>query len=94
VRKLGALAYVHSKVGPSREKFADNCRVGFTLGYRENALGCKVYFPTEGSVLFGGQVTVTEQVLYKNLHGPAFEDSVRQWAVDSYPDLTSAVRRD
>jgi hypothetical protein len=93
VRKFGALAYVHSKVGPSRHKFADNCRVGFILGYRENALGCKVYFPTEGSELFGGQVTVNEQVLYKNRRGPAFEDSVRQWAVDSYPDLTSAGRR-
>ncbi|KAE8889319.1 hypothetical protein PF005_g20610 [Phytophthora fragariae] len=94
LRKFGAPAYVHSKVGPSRHKFTDNCRVGFTLRCRENALGCKVYFPTEGSVLFGGQVTVNEQVLYKDRHGPAFEDNIRQRAVDAYPDLTSTGRRD
>ncbi|KAE8890707.1 hypothetical protein PF007_g17656 [Phytophthora fragariae] len=94
VRKFEALAYVHSKVGPSRHKYADNCRVGFTLGYRENALGCKVYFPTEGSVLFGGQVIVNEQVLYKDRHGPPFEDNIRQWVVDAYPNLNSARRRD
>ncbi|KAE9047576.1 hypothetical protein PR003_g1033 [Phytophthora rubi] len=93
LRKFGAPAYVHSKVGPSRHKFTDHCRVGFTLRCRENALGSKVYFPTEGSVLFGGQVTVNEQVLYKDRHGPAFEDNIRQRAVDAYPDLTSTGRR-
>ncbi|KAG2769376.1 hypothetical protein PC116_g1560 [Phytophthora cactorum] len=94
VKKFGALAYVHTKVDPLRHKFADNCRVGFVLGYRESALGCKIYFPKEGTALFGGQVTVNEQVLYKDRYGPEFEDTVRQWAVDAYPDLTSTGRRD
>ncbi|KAG3120667.1 hypothetical protein PI125_g1003 [Phytophthora idaei] len=94
VRKFGALAYVHTKLDPLRHKFADNCRVGFVLGYRESALGCKIYFPKEGTALFGGQVTVNEQVLYKDWYGPEFEDTVRQWAVDACPDLTSAGRRD
>ncbi|KAG3205772.1 hypothetical protein PC128_g1254 [Phytophthora cactorum] len=93
VRKFGALAYVHTNVGPLRHKFADNCRVGFVVGYRESTLGCKIYFPKECTALFGGQVTVNEQVLYKDRYGPEFEDTVRQWAVDAYPDLTSAGRR-
>ncbi|KAG3102903.1 hypothetical protein PI124_g10101 [Phytophthora idaei] len=66
VRKFGALAYVHTKVGRSRHKFADNRRVGFVLGFRESALGCKIYFLKEGTSLFGGQVAVNEQVLYKD----------------------------
>ncbi|KAE9234516.1 hypothetical protein PF004_g9362 [Phytophthora fragariae] len=94
VRKFGALAYMHTKVDPARHKFADNCRVGFNLGYRDGALGCKMYFPSEGTVLFGGQVTVNEQIMFKDRHGPDFEDNVREWALAAYPDLTSAGRRD
>ncbi|GMF26134.1 unnamed protein product [Phytophthora fragariaefolia] len=37
-RKFGALAYVHTKVEPSRHKFADNCRIGYVLGYRDDGL--------------------------------------------------------
>lgn len=57
LRKFGALAYVHTKVGAARNKFADNCRVGVFLGYREGQLGCKVYFPTKGTVQYARQVT-------------------------------------
>ena len=94
VRKFGALAYLYTKVGPARYKFADNCRVGFVLGYREDTLGCKVYLPSAGTVIYGGQVTVNEQVMYKDRRGPEFGESCRDWAVAHYPDLTSAKRQD
>ncbi|KAG2978461.1 hypothetical protein PC128_g21092 [Phytophthora cactorum] len=94
VRKFGALAYVHTKVGPSRHKFADNCRIEFVLGYRDGTLGCKVYFPPEGSVQVAGQVTVNEQILYKDRHHNDFDRRVRDWAIEEHPDLTSTGRRD
>ncbi|POM65606.1 LOW QUALITY PROTEIN: Hypothetical protein PHPALM_18649, partial [Phytophthora palmivora] len=92
VRKFGALVYAHTKVGPSRHKFADNCRIGFVLGYRDGLLGCKVYFPTEGTVQVAGEVTVNEQILYKDRHKDGFDDQVRDWAIAEHPDLTSSGR--
>ncbi|POM74447.1 Gag-pol Polyprotein [Phytophthora palmivora] len=57
VRKFGAFGYVHTKVGPSRHKFDDNRRIGYVLGYRDDLLGCKVYFPSEGAVQVASHVT-------------------------------------
>jgi len=94
VRKIGALAYMHVKVGPSRHKFADNCKVGYVLGYRDGTLGCKVYLPSEGTVQIAGQVTVNDQILYKDQHKDGFDQRVRDWVVEEYPDLTSTGRRD
>ncbi|GMF32337.1 unnamed protein product [Phytophthora fragariaefolia] len=94
VRKFGALAYGHTKVGPSRYKFADNCRIGYVLGYRDGLLGCKVYFPSEGSVQVAGQVTVNEQIVYKDRHNGGFDRRVRDWVTAEHPDLTSAGRKD
>jgi len=94
VRKFGALAYMHVKVGPSRHKFADNCKVGYVLGYRDGTLGCKVYLPSEGTVQIAGQVTVNEQILYKDRHKDGFDQRVRDWVVEEHPDLTSTGRRD
>ncbi|OWY97752.1 Copia type Polyprotein [Phytophthora megakarya] len=47
LRRFGCLAYAHNKVGPSRKKFAPNCKVGFVLGYQEGRLGCKMYYPSQ-----------------------------------------------
>jgi hypothetical protein len=94
LRKFGALAYVHTKVGPSRHKFADNCRIGYVLGYRDGLLGCKVYFPSEGTVQVAGQVTVNEKILYKDRHSYGFDSRVREWIAAEHPDLTSTGRQD
>ncbi|POM70357.1 LOW QUALITY PROTEIN: Copiatype Polyprotein [Phytophthora palmivora] len=94
VRKFGALVYAHTKVGPSRHKFADNCRIGFVLGYRDGLLGCKVYFPTEGTVQVAGEITVNEQILYKDRHKDGFDDRALDWAFAEHPDLTSSGRSD
>ncbi|KAG2993587.1 hypothetical protein PC120_g22221 [Phytophthora cactorum] len=94
VLTFGALAFVHTKVVPSRHKFADNCRIGFELGYRDGTLGCKVYFPSEGTVQVAGHVTVNEQILYKDRHHNDFDRRVRDWAIEQNLDLTSAGRRD
>ena len=94
MRQFGAQAYVYTKVGPARHKFADNGRVGFVLGYREDTLGCKVFLSSAGTVVYGGQVTVNEKVMYKDRRGPEFGESSRDWAVAHHPDLPSAGRQD
>ncbi|CAH0519667.1 unnamed protein product [Peronospora belbahrii] len=46
IRAFGSLAFCH--VPKSKwKKFLVNCRMGFLIGYREDVVGCHIYFPTE-----------------------------------------------
>ncbi|GMF40254.1 unnamed protein product [Phytophthora fragariaefolia] len=53
---------------------------------------CKVYFPSEGSVHVAGQVTVNDQIVYKDRHNDGFDRRVRDWVTAAH--LTSAGRKD
>lgn len=45
IRTFGALAYVHIPVTSSKHKQQSNARIGFVLGYAEDVVSGKVYFP-------------------------------------------------
>ncbi|OWY97994.1 Gag-pol Polyprotein [Phytophthora megakarya] len=46
IRTFGALVYAHiSRV--LRKKMANNCEIGYSLGYAEDRIGTKVYFPQD-----------------------------------------------
>ncbi|TYZ66586.1 hypothetical protein PybrP1_001686 [[Pythium] brassicae (nom. inval.)] len=47
IRTFGALAYVHVAASPARAEFDDNSRLGYVIGYAENVVGCKVFFPDD-----------------------------------------------
>lgn len=53
-----------------------------------------MYFPSAETVKFGDEVTVDEQVLYKDRYGSDFGNTIREFATASYPDLTSASSSD
>ncbi|KAE9268938.1 hypothetical protein PF001_g29444 [Phytophthora fragariae] len=74
IRKFGALAYVHVPVTPGRKKHHDNARLGFVLGYAEDVVGCKVYFPENRTATFVSDLRVTEDVMYRDRHGVSLED--------------------
>ncbi|KAE9170115.1 hypothetical protein PF005_g27686 [Phytophthora fragariae] len=75
IRKFGALAYVHIPVSPSRRKHHDNAKIGFVLGYAEDVIGCKVYFPEDRTAKFVADLRVTEDVMYRDRHEVAVEES-------------------
>nr|KAE8934158.1 hypothetical protein PF009_g15856 [Phytophthora fragariae] len=74
IRKFGALAYVHVPVTPGRKKHHDNARLGFVLGYAEDVVGCKVYFPENRTATFVSDLRVAEDVMYRDRHGVSLED--------------------
>ena len=68
IRKFGALAYAHIPVSPGRKKNDVNVKNGFVLGYAEDVIGCKVYFPGEHTVKFVSDLLVTENIVYRDRH--------------------------
>ncbi|KAE9215240.1 hypothetical protein PF002_g17430 [Phytophthora fragariae] len=74
VRKFGALAYVHVPVTPGRKKHHDNARLGFVLGYAEDVIGCKVYFPENRTAKFVSDLRVAEDVMYRDRHEVTVEN--------------------
>jgi len=68
IRKFGALAYVHVPVRPGRRKHHNNAKIGYVLGYAEDVVGCKVYFPDERTVKFVTDLRVAEDVVYRDRH--------------------------
>ncbi|KAE8892049.1 hypothetical protein PF003_g24094 [Phytophthora fragariae] len=74
IRKFGALAYVHVPVTPGRKKHHDNARLGFVLGYADDVVGCKVYFPENRTAKFVSDLRVAEDVMYRDRHGVSLED--------------------
>ncbi|KAE9033053.1 hypothetical protein PR001_g10331 [Phytophthora rubi] len=74
IRKFGALAYVHVPVSPGR-KHHDNAKLGFVLGYAEDVVGCKVYFPEERTAKFVADLRIAEDVVYRDRHEVSVEDA-------------------
>ncbi|GMF18507.1 unnamed protein product [Phytophthora fragariaefolia] len=68
IRKFGSLAYVHVPVTPDRRKHYSNAKLGYVLGYAENVVGCKVYFPTEHTAKFVSDLRVAEEIVYRDRH--------------------------
>ncbi|KAE8954676.1 hypothetical protein PF011_g32025 [Phytophthora fragariae] len=75
IRKFGALAYVHVPVSPGRRKHHDNAKLGFVLGYAEDVVGCKVYFPEERTAKFVADLRIAEDVVYRDRHEVSVEDA-------------------
>jgi transposase InsO family protein len=74
IRKFGSLAYVHVPVTPGRRKYHSNAKLGYVLGYAENVVGCKVYFPDEHTAKFVSDLRVAEEVVYRDRHEVDAED--------------------
>ncbi|KAE9288793.1 hypothetical protein PF008_g26045 [Phytophthora fragariae] len=61
IRKFKALAYVHVPATPGRRKDNSNAKLGYVLGYAENVVVCKVYFPAEHTAKFVSDLRVAEE---------------------------------
>ena len=68
VRTFGALAYVHVPLTPARRQQHVNAKIGYVLGYVDDVVGCKVYFPADGTCKFAADIRVNESVLYRDRH--------------------------
>ncbi|KAE9163702.1 hypothetical protein PF005_g30335 [Phytophthora fragariae] len=68
IRKFGSLAYAHIPVTPGRRKHHPNAKIGFVLGYTEDVVGCKLYFPAEHTAKYVPDLRVAENVVYKDRH--------------------------
>lgn len=75
IRKFGALAYVHIPITAGRRKHHDNTKIGFVLGYAEDVIGYKVYFPQEHTAKFVPDLRVAEDVMYRDRHGVKLTDA-------------------
>ncbi|KAE8994531.1 hypothetical protein PR001_g20372 [Phytophthora rubi] len=75
IRKFGALAYVYVSVSPGRRKHHDNAKLESVLGYAEDVVWCKVYFPAERTVKFVPDLRVAEDVVYRDRHNVSIEDA-------------------
>ncbi|GMF23949.1 unnamed protein product [Phytophthora fragariaefolia] len=74
IRKFGALAYVHVPLTPGRTK-QPNAKIGYVLGYAEDVVGGKVFFPEERTAKFVADLRVAEDVVYRDRHDIEVEDS-------------------
>ncbi|KAE8880405.1 hypothetical protein PF010_g30251 [Phytophthora fragariae] len=68
IRKFGSLAYAHIPVTPGRRKHHPNAKIDFVLGYTEDVVGCKVYFPEEHTAKYVADLRVAENVVYRDRH--------------------------
>ncbi|KAG3074134.1 hypothetical protein PI125_g22080 [Phytophthora idaei] len=75
IRKFGALAYVHVPVTPGRKQHHDNAKLGFVLGYAEDIVGCKVFFPDDRTAKFVADLRVAEDVIYRDRHDASVDDA-------------------
>lgn len=76
IRAFGSLAYCHTPKS-KRKKFAMNCKMGFLIGYREDVVGCQVYFPTEHKKGFVSDVKINDK--YKDRHESGYKGKVNKW---------------
>ncbi|KAG6958235.1 hypothetical protein JG687_00009509 [Phytophthora cactorum] len=78
IRAFGSLAYCHTPKS-KRKKLSMNCRIGFLIGYREDVVGCQVYFPTEHKRGFVSVVRINEQIKYSDRYEKGFKMKVDKW---------------
>ncbi|KAG2829190.1 hypothetical protein PC112_g8195 [Phytophthora cactorum] len=74
IRTFGSLAYVHVPVTPGRHKHHENAKLGFVLGYAEDVVGCKVYFPEKRVAKFVADLRVAEDEMHCDRHGASVDD--------------------
>ena len=68
LRTFGSSAYAYVRADARRHKLNRNTKFGYVLGYEEDVLGCKIYFPDERTRKFVSDIRVNEQVLYRDRH--------------------------
>ncbi|GMF44976.1 unnamed protein product [Phytophthora fragariaefolia] len=68
IRQYGSLASVHVPVTPGRRKHYSNAKLGYVLGYAENVVGYKVYFPTEHTAKFVSDLRVADGIGNRDRH--------------------------
>ncbi|GMF47884.1 unnamed protein product [Phytophthora fragariaefolia] len=78
IRAFGSLAYCYTPKSKLK-KFAMNCKMGFLIGYREDVVGCRVYFPTEHKKGFVSDVKINEAIKYKDRHESGYKGKVNKW---------------
>ncbi|KAE9052454.1 hypothetical protein PR001_g498 [Phytophthora rubi] len=54
---------------------AESAKLGFVLGYAEDVVGCKVYFPEERMAKFVSDLRVAKDVVYRDRHSVSIEDA-------------------
>lgn len=67
IRTFKSQSYVHISVAPGRRKEHDNARVGFVLGYAEDVIGCKVFFPDDRTAKFVSDLRVAEGMKFRTM---------------------------
>ncbi|KAE9182202.1 hypothetical protein PF004_g24314 [Phytophthora fragariae] len=78
VRAFGSVTYCHTPVS-KRKKLSVKCSIGFLIGYREDVVGCHIYFPTEHKRGFVSDVKINEQIKYKDRYQKGFKMKVDKW---------------
>ena len=68
LRMFGSLAYAHLEANARRHKLQSNAKIGYVLGYAEDIVGCKPYYPDERTRKYGPDIRVNENVLYRDRH--------------------------
>uniref|UniRef100_A0AAV1TS50 Uncharacterized protein n=1 Tax=Peronospora matthiolae TaxID=2874970 RepID=A0AAV1TS50_9STRA len=58
------------------EEFGVDCKIGFLLGYREDIVGCHVYFPTEHKKDYVSNVKINESIAYKDPYEATYTSRV------------------
>lgn len=89
IRTFGALIYAHIPKH-LRPKHADTSDVGFLLGYSEENMGTKVYFPQFHTARVVYTVRVNEEILYRDRQ--ALPPSVVGWIADQHDDVEGGER--
>ena len=59
---------MHIPVSPGSKTHDVHVKIGFVLGYAEDVVGCKAYFPDNHTATFVSDLRDTEDILYCNLH--------------------------
>ena len=73
IRIFGSLVYV--QIPPdARKKLEANCEIGYLIGYNENVIGCKVYFPETRTRKFISDYRVNESIVYGDRYEVNDED--------------------
>ena len=78
IRALGSLAFCHVPKS-KRKKLMVNCRMGFLIGYREDVVGCHIYFPTEHKTGFVSDVKINEAIKYSHRYESGYKRKVNTW---------------
>ena len=86
IRSFESLIFCH--VPTSKRKRLDmNCRLGYLLGYRENVVGCYVYFPSERTKGFASDVKINETIKFCDRHASEHSAYLQLWFQSCSPSF-------